>query len=130
METDPRALTKKCPGCGTLFTLQQILSSPDVDPIGMQFDDADHENNMYYFNDVCPACGSTFVMPVLAFLPFIAEPVPDLALTGTEVCEKHCLRIEDLSACHAPCRYAPFRRFLLQMRRERPAPASEGRSAR
>ena len=125
MTAGPREQTKTCPGCGTVFTLQEILSSPEVEPVGMQFLDTDPTHNVYYFNHVCPSCGSTFVIPVLAFLPFIAEPVPNLALTGTEVCEHHCLRIEDLNVCHAPCRYAPFRRFLLRMRKERPAAVSE-----
>ncbi|MFN8177610.1 MAG: hypothetical protein U0167_06775 [bacterium] len=132
MPADPREPTKTCPGCGSVFTLQQILSSPDIEPIGMQFIDPDNANNMYYFNHQCPSCGSTFVVPVNVFLPFIAEPVPDRALTGTEVCERHCLRIDDLNQCHAPCHYAPFRRFLLRMRERRPAPVSgnDGKSTR
>jgi len=82
----------------------------------MQLEDTDHRYNYYYFNHVCAHCGTTFLVPVMDFLPFITEPVPDLALAGTELCERHCLDVRDLGACEQDCRYAPFRRHLLSMR--------------
>ena len=115
-----------------VFSLRALLESPEVAPIGMQIEDTDHAWNYYYFNHECPSCGSTFTIPVLDFLPFISEPVPDLVLTGTETCQRHCMKIGDLMECHNACRYAPFRRFLLNLRRERampvapPSDASEG----
>ncbi len=111
-----RAVHKTCPGCGTPFTLQQILECAEVEPIGMQLEDDDPAWNYYYFNHRCPSCGSTFLIPVTDFAPWIPEPVPGPVLAGTESCERHCTRIDDLSACTAPCRYAPFRRFLLHLR--------------
>lgn len=124
-EPEPRGTHKTCPGCGTAFTLRQVLESPDIEPIGMQLEDSDHAWNFYYFNHRCPTCGSTFLIPVLDFLPLISEPVPDLALNGTESCERHCTRIDDLAECSAPCRYAPFRRFLLKMRDDHRAGAAD-----
>jgi hypothetical protein len=126
--TDATPVTKTCPGCGTVFTLQQIVSNSEVLPIGMQI--VESGRHMYFFTHACSACGSTFVVPVLAFLPFLTEPVPDTPFTGTEVCDRHCMRIDDLSRCYAPCRYAPFRRFLLQIRKEQRAPASGSGSSR
>ena len=107
---------KACPTCGVEFALDQIANHPDVQPIGMQFEDTNHEFNFYYFNHACPGCGTTFLIPVLAFLPLIVEPVPDLVRTGLEDCGRHCLDVRDLANCGAPCRYAPFRRHLLEMR--------------
>jgi hypothetical protein len=84
----------------------------------MQFEDPDHKYNFYYFNHLCPNCGSTILIPVMEFLPYVNEPVPDLVRTGMEDCERHCLKIDDLAECSAPCRYAPFRRLLLRIRDE------------
>jgi hypothetical protein len=105
-----------CPNCAQKFELARIAEHPEVEPIGMQIEDTDHNFNFYYFNHVCAGCGSTFLVPVQSFLPFIQEPVPDLILTGSEECERHCLDVKDLQICSQPCTYAPFRRHLLAMR--------------
>lgn len=118
------AFVKQCPGCAATFALNDFMGNPEIDAIGMQFEDAELKNNLYYFNHECPACGSTFVVSVLEFLPLIEETVPEEVLAGLEPCEGHCTRIDDLAACGAPCRYAPFRRFLLKLRRSVAAPAS------
>ena len=117
---------KQCPGCPATFALNDFMGNPELNAIGMQFEDADLEYNMYYFNHECPNCGSTLVVSVLEFLPLIEEPVPEEVLTGLEPCEGHCMRIEDLANCGAPCRYAPFRRFLLKLKSHTAAKAGPG----
>lgn len=108
---------KTCPGCGANFALSQIIEGQDVEPVGMQFVDPELKWNMYYFNHVCTNCGSTFLISVMEFLPFIKEPIPESVMTGTEDCGGHCARLKDLEECQAPCMYAPFRRFLLGMKK-------------
>lgn len=110
----PASPTKTCTGCGAVFTLQDVIDDPIIQPRGMQFEDEDLEWNSYYFNHVCDHCGSTFTISVKEFLPYITEPIPPEVLTGSGMCEQHCLSIQDLQECHAPCMYAPFRRFLLR----------------
>ena len=109
---------KTCAGCGYEFDLASIARDAQLEPVGMQFEDPDHKYDFYYFNHTCLSCGSTILIPVMEFLSYVKEPVPDLVRTGMEDCERHCLRIDDLETCSAPCRYAPFRRLLLQMRDE------------
>jgi hypothetical protein len=127
--------TTKCPNCGETFEIAAIAAHPQVEPIGMQLEDTDHRYNYYYFNHVCDHCGTTFLVPVLDFLPLITEPVPDLALHGTETCERHCLDVRDLKLCNQPCMYAPFRRHLLTMGKQHhqvspgDAPPAEGEPA-
>ena len=111
---------KTCPGCGRVFTLQHLIDSPDIEPVGMQFVDPELAENMYFFNHICPGCGSTFVVSVIEFMPLIKEPIPDADLNGAEVCKEHCTRLDDLAICQSGCRYAPFRRFLLSLRNRRP----------
>lgn len=112
---------KTCTGCGYEFGLERIAREAQLEPVGMQFDDPDHKYNFYYFNHTCSNCGSTILIPVMEFLPYVNEPVPDLVRTGMEDCGRHCLRIDDLDECSAPCRYAPFRRLLLRIRDEHAA---------
>jgi hypothetical protein len=110
--------TVSCPSCHENFDLAHLAENREVEPIGMQFEDTDQHYNYYHFNHVCDRCGTTFLLPVLEFLPLIQEPVPNLVLAGTEDCERHCYDIKDLRTCDQPCMYAPFRRHLLTMRTE------------
>ncbi len=117
----PDESRRACTGCGHSYDLAELVRDVDFVPIGMQFEDPDQQFNFYFFNHECPNCGTTILIPVLDFLPFIAEPVPDLVRTGMEDCGRHCTRIEDLSECRAQCRYAPFRRYLLLLKARREA---------
>jgi hypothetical protein len=110
---------QRCPSCGQWFTLRDILESPLVQPIGVLFGDDGVGQHRYYFNHVREGCGTTFTIPVTAFIALIEEPIPAEAFTGTERCERHCAHIDDLSVCSQDCHYAPFRRFLLSMREMR-----------
>jgi hypothetical protein len=106
---------KKCPNCGHWFTALEIMESPTVEPIGMRFDEEDSNFNLYFFNHTLEDCDTTFVIEVNKFLPFIMEPVAEKVLTGTEVCEGYCTRLDDLLECTTNCYYASFRRLLLSM---------------
>lgn len=107
-------VVKQCPKCHRGFTLQEVLDSAEIQPIGMAFEPGAFENNLYYFNHGCPGCGSTFVLPVEQFVPYILEEIPPSVLDGSSACERHCRKLRDLEACGQPCFYAPFHRFLLE----------------
>jgi hypothetical protein len=113
MEPSKRAT---CPKCGEQFELATIAENPDVVPIGMQLEDSADPYHFFYFNHVARHCGTTFVVLAESFLPYLSEPVPELSLAGSATCEHRCLDLDDLQACHQPCRYAAFRRYLLAMR--------------
>jgi hypothetical protein len=106
---------KQCPYCHYFFSLREILESPEVEPVGMRFDEDEPGLNLYFFSHVCLSCGTTFAIEVDRFEPLITEPIPDKVLAGTKNCEQHCLNIEDLKQCQQECRYAPFRRFILSL---------------
>jgi len=105
-----------CPGCGATFSAATIPGHPEIEPIGMQLSGEIPDLNFYYFTHMASQCLSTFAVPVELFIELIDEPVREKILAGGENCERHCLKIKDLQMCHAECRYAPFRRFLLSMR--------------
>ena len=52
----------QCPCCQAWFSSQDILDSPQVEPLGMTFDQDDTGFNLLYFNHVEPGCGSTFTI--------------------------------------------------------------------
>jgi hypothetical protein len=106
---------KRCPGCGQNFTIADIVECRDFEPLGMQFVDPDLELDMFYFNHTDKKCGSTFVVPVKEFIPFVSEPIPQLVLSKTDRCSQHCLTTADLAECNEPCTFAPFRRFFIDM---------------
>lgn len=101
-----------CPCCGAGFTLVDLVSSPDIVPIGMMLEDDNADWNYYYFNHVVAGCGSTFTTHVESFAPLLAEAVPSAIRTRSCDCEGRCTSLNDLAACKAECHWAPYRRFL------------------
>ena len=101
-----------CPCCGAGFTLEDLLTSPDVEPIGMILEDNEASWNSYYFNHVTANCGSTFTTHVETFAALLTEPVPSAIRTRSCDCEGRCTSLTDLAACGAECHWAPYRRFL------------------
>ena len=103
---------KQCPKCGEWFTFQDIVESPAIQPRGMVLDE-EAPYNLFYFDHCREGCGTTFTMQIEDFSELIDEPVPREALAWSEDCARQCMTIDDVSLCEQPCRYAPFRRFLL-----------------
>lgn len=103
---------RDCPNCKVGFTLEDILTSPDIVPIGMLLHDDDASWNDYYFNHVAANCGTTFTVNVEVFAPLLSEPVPAAIRSGCCECEGRCTSLTDLDECHAECHWAPYRRFL------------------
>lgn len=105
----------QCPCCQTWFSRQQILESPEVQPIGMMLEEHDPHWNFFVFNHVAPQCGSTFAVSVEKFADLLDGPPPAAILTGHADCAGHCTSLEDLAACTATCHWAPYRRLLRSM---------------
>jgi hypothetical protein len=108
-------LIKECTYCKSKLTLTELAKEPCLVPIGMSFDGNEFDMAYYYFQHEIPECGTSILVAVNAFEPFISEDVPETKLTLSDECEEHCVNIKDLSECKQECFFAPFRRFLLQM---------------
>ncbi len=106
---------KRCPACGEWFTLQDILESPELEPVGMSFEDGNPRANLFYFQHNNSRCGSSFVIPVTELRVLIEEPVPENTLAGTDSCAAHCTRVDDWAACDHECSLAPYRRLLINL---------------
>jgi hypothetical protein len=65
-------------------------------------------------------CGSSISILSRRLRHLLPEPRPDhppARLMGTEQCRGHCLHLEDLEACDAPCSNARYRRLILLVQR-------------
>ncbi len=101
-----------CPFCKAAFTIEDLLTRPDIKPIGMLLGDNEAAWNSYYFNHITPDCGTTFTVRVDAFAPLLTESIPMEIRTGACDCEGRCTSLTDLAECRAECHWAPYRRFL------------------
>jgi hypothetical protein len=109
----------QCPCCHAWLSVQDILESPLVEPLGMAFDQGDPGYNLLYFNHLVEGCGSTFTIEARRFAPFLPEEPPPEVKSDTPGCEHHCTSMRNLVACQASCHWAPFRRFMLLLRARR-----------
>ncbi len=112
-------VVKVCPLCGRRFSTQDILHDQGVTPLGIQLEEDDPRLNFFFFTHDIPNCGTTFVIPVEAFAGCLQVSPPVQILAGTEPCEGHCLELADHGFCRQDCRFAPYRRLLVQMLQER-----------
>ena len=106
---------KQCPVCGTWFTLDNIIHSPEIEPIGMTLDPANDDNCFLYFTHSAPECMTTFVIPVEDLRPALDEELTAPRVHPGEGCSGHCTTIADLSACRQNCELAVYRRFMLKL---------------
>jgi hypothetical protein len=110
---------KQCPGCRVWFSADEIIESPNIEPVGMVLEGDETPMNLYYFNHLCPTCQTTFTIPVDDFKPFIKSDQDCVVVAGSQKCEKHCFELEDCSPCRQKCFYAPYRKFLKEMMKTR-----------
>lgn len=113
----------QCPCCDTWFSIHDILESPEVEPLGMAFDECNKDFNLLYFNHLGPRCGSTFTVEARRFEPFLSEMAPPEVMAGRPDCEHHCTSMDNLAECRSECRWAPYRRFMVRLRARRNLPA-------
>ena len=106
---------KKCPTCGQIFSLDELLSDPSIIPIGMTSDDEVDPENVYYFTHAVPECGTTFTVPATLFDSARDEPLPDELMLDGQSCSGLCTHIAELRSCQNNCKWAPYRRLLLDM---------------
>jgi hypothetical protein len=86
-----------------LLGLQAVVTNPDV--------------NLLVFEH---SCGSSISILARRLRHLLPEPEPGNTpprLLGTEQCRGHCLRLEDLEACDAPCSNARDRELILLVQR-------------
>lgn len=88
-----------------LLGLQAVVSMPDV--------------NLLVFEHGCGSSISILSRRLRHLLPEPRPGDPSVRLLGTDQCRGHCLRLEDLEACDAPCSNARDRELIHLVQRLR-----------
>jgi len=104
---------KRC-SCGAAWeSREDFVLDPDIIPIGISFPPGtDSFRAYYYFNHA--ACQTTLLIDSDDFADLIETAIPSEIKGGGPECEGHCTKTEDLQACSANCRNAPFRRLFIE----------------
>lgn len=111
-------ILKTCSLCGSKISAEDLIYNPELDVIGMSYHYS-AQKSYYMFQHNTESCGTSFLIDTELFVPFIEVMIPQSLIYCSEVCEGHCVDINDLSTCHQDCRNAPFRQFLLFMREQK-----------
>jgi hypothetical protein len=113
-----KEIIKICPNCSEEFSSSDLFRNPEIVPVGMLFDDSDNKA-IYLFQHEIPECQTSFAVYVEELRDLVDEPSSADVLFFTDCCEEHCVTIHDLSECKQECQYAPYRRLLMTMIKNR-----------
>ena len=119
---------KQCTGCKKWFSGEDLISDPELEPLGMAFIKGKNAQAFYHFLHHAPDCGTTFLLEADKLKDYIDAPFPSANLMGTDECPledtEHkseatcggdCVDLYDLATCGVECQHAPYRRFLHKM---------------
>ena len=103
-----------CGSCRYVWsTWEGFVLDPAVRLLGLQSDVNRPDVNLLVFEHACGSSISILSRRLRHLLPEPAPAAPQIRLLGTDQCRGHCLRLEDLEACDAPCSNARDRNLIL-----------------
>jgi hypothetical protein len=107
-----------CGSCSRAWpTWDRFVLDPAVRLLGLQFEITNPDVNLLVFEHGCGSSISILSRRLRYLLPEPEPGDPPARLRGTDQCRGHCLRLEDLRACDAPCGNARDRELILLVQR-------------
>jgi hypothetical protein len=107
-----------CGSCrGTWPTWESFVLDPAVRLLGLQAVITNPDVNLLVFEHACGSSISILASRLRHLLPEPEPGDPPARLLGTDQCRGHCLLLEDLEACDAPCSNARDRELILLVQR-------------
>jgi len=107
-----------CGSCRSAWpTWDRFVLDPAVRLVGLQSAIAYPDVNLLVFEHRCGSSISILSRRLRHLLPETESGDPPARLMGTDQCRGHCLRLEDLEACDAPCSNARDRELILLVQR-------------
>ncbi len=106
---------KLCNACKTWLAVDDILYSPEIEPIGMTVLSEDSDTVFFYFIHNTATCGSSFLIDAEELAPFINELALSPNSTGAGPDRSSPLDPDDPDATREDSRYAHHQRFLHQL---------------
>ena len=98
-------------------TWDRFVLDPAVRLLGLQSVIANPDVNLLVFEHGCGSSVSILTRRLRHLLPEPEPGDPPARLMGTDQCRGHCLHLEDLEACDAPCINARDRELILLVQR-------------
>jgi hypothetical protein len=103
-----------CGSCRCTWpTWDKFVLDPAVRPLGLQSEITRPDINLLVFEHSCGSSISILSRRLRHLLPEPEPGDPRASLRGSDQCRGHCLRLEDLEACDAPCSNARDRKLIL-----------------
>jgi hypothetical protein len=106
-------------------TWDQFVRDSDVRLLGLQSEITKPDINLLVFEHSCGSSISILSRRLRHLLPEPQPGDPAERLMGTAECRGHCLHLEDLEACDAPCSNARDRELILFVQRMRKGEARQ-----
>ena len=98
-------------------TWDSFVLDPAVRLLGLQAVVTNPDFNVLVFEHRCGSSISILTRRLRHLLPEAGPDAPPVRLLGTDQCRGHCLLLEDLEACDAPCSNARDRQLILLVKR-------------
>jgi hypothetical protein len=107
-----------CGACKYVWpTWESFVFDPAVHLLGFQPLVTNPDFNLLVFDHCCGSSISILTPRLRHLLPPPEPGEPSVRIMGTELCQGHCRRLEDLAACDAPCSSARDRKLILLVQR-------------
>lgn len=100
-------------------TWESFVRDPALRLLGLQAVIANPDINLLVFEHRCGSSISILSRRLRHLLPEPGPDEPSVRLLGTDQCNGHCLKLEDLEQCDAPCSNARDRRLIQLVQRMR-----------
>ncbi len=105
---------QRCGSCGRSWQAwDNFVLDPTIRLLGMQSEITKPDINLLVFEHSCGSSVSILSRRLRHLLPEPETGEPHALLMGTDQCLGHCLRLEDLEACDAPCSNARDRKLIM-----------------
>jgi len=112
---------KQCPGCGNWLSINDILNSPDVLPIGMHIESANHKLHGMVFQHDSPRCQSSFQIDLESLAPLVSTSDRSERCSIPTECDRRCLTAYRDDPCPLNCSFTPYHELMLKILQSRKA---------
>jgi hypothetical protein len=117
-----------CGSCKRAWpTWESFVLDPAVRLLGLQSETTYPDANLLVFEHRCGGSVSILSRRLRHLLPKPEPGAPRARLLGTDQCRGHCLHLEDLGACDAPCSNARDRELIRLVERMKKGESGLGR---
>jgi hypothetical protein len=106
---------ENCSCCGQDLTAADFIADPALELVGLACIDKDPKQSYYFFIHNDPGCGTSLLIDVHKFIPFIKGDISSDTKMNCECSESFCIHLKELKDCERECYLSPFRAFLYYM---------------